>query len=104
MNKVIFLQCALAITLFQFVQTDVVAKELGLSKEAIIKRMQQGGLVLYFRHASTETDYADQVKADVNNGSTQRVLSEKGWHEAVNTFVLGRPHGWHLANMRKELI
>ena len=84
MNKVIFLQCALAITLFQFVQTDVVAKELGLSKEAIIKRMQEGGLVLYFRHTSTETDYADQVKADVNNGSTQRVLSEKGWHEAVN--------------------
>jgi phosphohistidine phosphatase SixA len=46
--------------------------------------MQKGGLVLYFRHASTEKDYADQVKADVNEGSTQRVLSEKGWYEAVH--------------------
>lgn len=54
------------------------------SKEALIKKMQKGGLVLYFRHASTEKDYADQVKANVNDGSTQRVLSEKGWHEAVH--------------------
>ena len=46
--------------------------------------MQDGGLVFYIRHASTEKDYADQVKADVNDGSTQRVLSEKGWHEAVH--------------------
>ena len=46
--------------------------------------MQKGGLVMYFRHASTEKDYADQVKANVNDGSTQRVLSEKGWHEAVH--------------------
>ena len=55
-----------------------------MSKEALIKKMKKGGLVLYFRHASTEKDYADQVKADVNDGSTQRVLSEKGWHEAVH--------------------
>jgi phosphohistidine phosphatase SixA len=46
--------------------------------------MQKGGLVMYFRHASTEKDYADQVNANVNDGSTQRVLSEKGWHEAVH--------------------
>ena len=26
----------------------------------------------------------DQVTADVYDGSTQRVLSEKGWHEAVH--------------------
>lgn len=55
-----------------------------LPKEKLIERMQQGGLVLYIRHASTEKDYADQVTADVNDGSTQRVLSEKGWHEAVH--------------------
>ena len=58
-----------------------------LNKKSLIKKMKQGGLVLYFRHASTENDYADQVKADVNDGSTQRVLSEKGWHEAV---LIGR--------------
>ena len=55
-----------------------------LPKVALIKKMQGGGLILYIRHASTETDYADQTKADVNDGSTQRVLSEKGWHEAIN--------------------
>lgn len=55
-----------------------------LSKEALIGQMKKGGLVLYFRHASTEKDYADQVSAKVNDGSTQRVLSEKGWQEAVH--------------------
>lgn len=52
----------------------------------LIAAMQEGGLVIYIRHASTETDYADQASAslDVNDGSTQRVLSEAGWHEAVH--------------------
>ncbi|MEM9017111.1 MAG: histidine phosphatase family protein [Verrucomicrobiota bacterium] len=64
----------------------------GLSKEELIEKMKQGGLVLYIRHASTEKDYADQVTADVNDGSTQRVLSEKGWHEAVH---LGNAFRFH---------
>ena len=62
--------------------------------------MQDGGLVLYFRHASTETDYADQVNADVNDGSTQRVLSEKGWHEAVH---IGRAIKFHKISVAKVL-
>ena len=63
-----------------------------LAKDELIKKMQSGGLVLYFRHASTEKDYADQVTADVNDGSTQRVLSEKGWKEAVH---VGRAIKFH---------
>ena len=63
-----------------------------LVKDELIKKMQSGGLVLYFRHASTEKDYADQVTADVNDGSTQRVLSEKGWKEAVH---IGRAIKFH---------
>ena len=63
-----------------------------LAKDELIKKMQSGGLVLYFRHASTEKDYADQVTADVNDGSTQRVLSEKGWKEAVH---IGRAIKFH---------
>jgi len=63
--------------------TSIQAESKNLPKDELIKRMQQGGLVIYIRHASTEKDYADQVTADVNDGSTQRVLSEKGWHEAV---------------------
>ena len=63
-----------------------------LPKDRLIEKMQEGGLVLYFRHASTEKDYADQVNADVNDGSTQRVLSEKGWKEAVH---IGRAIKFH---------
>lgn len=50
----------------------------------LVRELQQGGLVIYIRHASTERDYADQLLADVNNGATQRVLSEAGWHEAAH--------------------
>tara|TARA_B100001115_G_scaffold130517_1_gene98383 strand:+ start:255 stop:839 length:585 start_codon:yes stop_codon:yes gene_type:complete len=57
---------------------------LGEDKAKMIEKLKEGGYVIYFRHATTEKDYADQVKADVNDGSTQRVLSEKGWHEAVH--------------------
>lgn len=77
----------ITVTLFFSIITNQVRCEspdpVMLNKEELIKRMQQGGLIFYFRHASTEKDYADQTKADVNDGSTQRVLSEKGWHEAV---------------------
>jgi phosphohistidine phosphatase SixA len=55
-----------------------------VTKDDLISKLQDGGLIVYIRHASTEKDYADQVTANVNNGSTQRVLSEKGWHEAIH--------------------
>ncbi|MEM9080007.1 MAG: histidine phosphatase family protein [Verrucomicrobiota bacterium] len=53
-------------------------------KAELIAELKKGGLIVYFRHASTEKDYADQVKADPNDGSTQRVLSEKGWQESIH--------------------
>ena len=68
------------------------AADESIDRERLLERVKKGGLVLYFRHASTEKDYADQVDADVNNGSTQRVLSEKGWHEAVH---IGRAFRYH---------
>jgi broad specificity phosphatase PhoE len=48
----------------------------------LVEALRRGGLVVFFRHAETEKDYADQVTADPLDGSTQRVLSEKGWHQA----------------------
>lgn len=60
--------------------TPLSAEEMGVS--ALISALQQGGNVIYIRHASTESDYADQVTADPQNCATQRVLSEKGWHQA----------------------
>ena len=53
-----------------------------LSGKELINALQQGGYVIYFRHATTEKDYADQVTADVSNCSTQRTLSEYGWRQA----------------------
>lgn len=53
-----------------------------LKNEALAESLRRGGLVVYFRHARTEKDYADQVTADPDDGSTQRVLSEAGWHQA----------------------
>lgn len=53
-----------------------------VENKELITKLQKGGYVIYFRHAQTEKDYADQVTADPNNGSTQRVLSEAGWKQA----------------------
>jgi len=53
-----------------------------IDNKQLIQQLHKGGYVIYFRHAQTEKDYADQVTADPNDGSTQRVLSEAGWHQA----------------------
>ena len=51
--------------------------------EVLIQAMQEGGVVIFIRHTSTETDYADQVSADPLNCATQRTLSEAGWQDAI---------------------
>ena len=50
--------------------------------QSLVAALREGGLVIYLRHAATETDYADQVTADPASCATQRVLSEPGWHQA----------------------
>ncbi len=50
--------------------------------QKIIDELQKGGHVVYFRHAQTEKDYADQINAQMGNCSTQRTLSENGWNQA----------------------
>lgn len=50
--------------------------------EVLINALKAGGVVLYIRHAQTETDYADQVTASTDDCSTQRALSEAGWQDA----------------------
>lgn len=78
----------------QFAKTIVIGTSIGIfstsismadeqvSASKIASMLNKGGYVVYLRHTSTEKDYADQVTADVNNCSTQRTLSEKGWNEA----------------------
>jgi phosphohistidine phosphatase SixA len=55
-----------------------------MSAEDLIAAMQEGGHVIFIRHATTEVDYADQVDAEMGDCSTQRTLSEGGWDEAKN--------------------
>lgn len=52
-----------------------------LEPAALVEALKEGGHVIFFRHGVTETDYADQVDAVMGDCSTQRVLSENGWHE-----------------------
>ncbi|MGB3533712.1 MAG: Ig-like domain-containing protein [Microcoleaceae cyanobacterium] len=65
-----------------------------LEGAALLDKLQAGGHVIYFRHARTERDFADQVTADVNNFSTQRVVSEFGVQQSL---AIGE--GFELSNI-----
>jgi phosphohistidine phosphatase SixA len=51
-------------------------------KTGLLNGLRAGGYVIYFRHAATEKDFADQVSAKMGDCSTQRMLSEGGWKQA----------------------
>lgn len=55
-----------------------------LSGADLLAALQAGGHVIFFRHAQTDEDYADQADPDLDlsNCGTQRTLSEKGWQDA----------------------
>lgn len=44
----------------------------------LLDRMRQGGLVLYLRHATSDTDIPDQPRLDPNRCETQRPLTVEG--------------------------
>lgn len=51
-----------------------------LTGEALLSTLQKGGHIIYFRHAQTEKDYADQADPTMklDNCETQRKLSDVG--------------------------
>jgi phosphohistidine phosphatase SixA len=55
-----------------------------LNDKKLLKQLRKGGHVIYLRHATTETDYADQAdpNLDLDDPSTQRMLSDQGIKEA----------------------
>ncbi len=55
-----------------------------LTGAQLLAALQKGGHVIYFRHAQTEKDYADQAdpKMSLGNCETQRKLSEVGIKQA----------------------
>ncbi|MBV7294998.1 histidine phosphatase family protein [Corynebacterium sp. TAE3-ERU12] len=56
-----------------------------LDDEELLEGLQDGGMVVFIRHGQTEKDYADQASRELNldDCSTQRALSEKGWDQAL---------------------
>lgn len=55
-----------------------------VSGAELLSALQEGGHVIYFRHAQTERDYADQAdpNMDINDCETQRKLSDVGIQQA----------------------
>jgi phosphohistidine phosphatase SixA len=53
-----------------------------LQGQQLVDALKKGGYIIYFRHAQTEKDYADQIEAKMGDCSTQRMLSEAGWKQA----------------------
>ena len=55
-----------------------------LSGADLLNALQTGGQVIYFRHAQTERDYADQADPNMSldDCDTQRKLNEKGIQDA----------------------
>ena len=78
--KPVFLSAALAMSVM-FASGTAQGVE-PADPQSLVLALQQGGLVIYIRHAATEKDYADQLTADPLSCATQRVLSERGWHQA----------------------
>lgn len=55
-----------------------------LSNAKLLSALRSGGYVVFIRHGQTEKDNADQAQKTmrVNDCSTQRTLSEKGWNQS----------------------
>lgn len=53
------------------------------ASRAVLERMRQGGLVLYLRHATSDTNVPDQPQLDPDKCETQRPLTADGRKLAV---------------------
>ena len=53
-----------------------------LNPAQLVEALQQGGLVVYFRHGATDHDQDDQHPIDLSDCSTQRNLSATGRQQA----------------------
>ena len=58
-------------------------KSAPLAAEALIQALQQGGFVIYFRHAATDVTQTDSSTANFQDCSTQRNLNPQGRADAL---------------------
>lgn len=54
----------------------------GMSRDALVDRLREGGLVIYFRHADTGPAVPDGPGVDLARCESQRNLNDKGREEA----------------------
>jgi phosphohistidine phosphatase SixA len=71
------------------------------STYSLIQVLQKGGKIIYMRHATTKTDWADQASTELslNDCSTQRKLSEVGRLEATQIGNSLRNHKVPIGNV-----
>lgn len=63
-----------------------------LPKEDLLKRLQQGGLIIYFRHFATDRSQEDQHPVNLTNCATQRNLSEEGRSQSAAIGTVFKRH------------
>jgi hypothetical protein len=66
----------LVLSFGSLVARDVPAQE--LTGPDLVRALQQGGYVLYLRHATTSRDQPDADRIDLDRCETQRNLSDEG--------------------------
>ncbi len=62
--------------------SPVIASADTLAPDALIERMQAGGLVIYWRHAATDRSQRDTDLADMSRCEGQRNLDDRGHEQA----------------------
>ena len=70
-------------------------KDKNQSTYSLIEELKKGGKIIYMRHATTKTDWADQASTELSldDCSTQRKLSAVGRREAAQIGNSLRNHG-----------
>ena len=53
-----------------------------LNDKKLLKQLQQGGHIIYLHHTTTDSDSSDKASPDLNDPSTQQMLSDQGKQEA----------------------
>lgn len=73
---------ATAAVLLIAVNPVMAGKDLYLAPDELIKKLQQGGYIIYLRHAATDHEQRDIDLSDLSRCDLQRNLSEQGKQES----------------------
>ena len=82
MNRMRSLILLLTFALLQVASFQVAAQSPTLSGPALVKALRDGGLIMYFRHASTDFGQNDDQMTGYEDCAKQRNLTDRGRAEA----------------------